>query len=294
MGERILVTGASGYLGWELATELVRRGYEVLGTSRDGSGVPGGVRPNALQLTDPGAVQRLVSELRPHAVFHTAALSAVGDCARDPGRACRVNAEASGELARAVADVGGWLLYTSTDLVFDGTRAPYGEADDRSPLGPYMWSKAKGEDRVLAASPDFLVARVALLYGRGGGRRRGGFYDQVVMQLRHGRPVGLFTDEHRTPLELRDAVSLLANLLQARPGGTLHLAGPDRISRHEHGVAAARTLGFDPALCVPITQDDRPDLGPRPQDVSLRIDRLRDLVGWEPAGVEAGCARLRT
>ena len=73
----------------------------------------------------------------------------------------------------------------------------------------------------------------------------------------------------------------------------LHVGGPQRVSRHDHGVAVARALGLDDALCRPIRQADLPELGARPADVSLRIDRLRELLGREPLDVTAGCARLR-
>lgn len=288
----LLVTGAAGFLGDALCRELLSRGRRVVGTSRDGAGAPEGVEPARLELSDGGlAGAELVRRLRPAAVVHLAAMADADACARDPAGAQRVNAEATGALARAAAEVGARFVYTSTDLVFDGTRAPYGEDDPPSPLGPYMATKAAGEGEALAASPSALVVRVALLYGRGRGRR-GCFTDQLVRRLSAGDEVRLFTDQRRTPLLVDDAATFLALLLERGAVGRVHLAGPERVSRYEHGLAIARALGLDATRCVPSRMADQPALSPRPADVSLRIDRLVELCGRAPAGVKEACARL--
>jgi len=288
----VLVTGAAGFLGWYAARALADRDRTVVGTSRDGAGLPPGVEARALALDDGGAAAAdLLRELRPGAVIHLAAESSADACARDPARARRINAEATGAIARAAAEVGAWLLFSSTDLVFDGTAAPYAEDDPTSPLGPYMASKVEGEAAVLAASPEHLVVRVALLYGRAGGRK-GGFCDAFLRRLERGEDTPLFVDQFRTPLLVGDAAELLADLEARRPGGVLHLAGPDRVSRYEHGLILAETLGRDPALCEPVPMSAVSGLAPRPPDVSLAIDRLVALVGRSPRGVRAGARAL--
>lgn len=288
----LLVTGAAGFLGHALARELVARGRAVVGTSRDGQGVPEGVEGVALSLDDGGrAAAELIERRRPRAVFHLAAMADADACARDPAAAQRVNVEATGRVAAAAARVGARVVYTSSDLVFDGTRAPYDEDDPPAPLGPYMATKAAGERATLEAAPGALVARVSLLYGLRRGRK-GCFTDQLVDRLRRAEPVRLFVDQWRTPLLVEDAAALLADLLDAGASGRVHVAGPERVSRLEHGVAIARALGLDPGGCVPARMGDVAGLSPRPPDVSLRIDRLVALVGRSPLGVLEGCARM--
>lgn len=143
----------------------------------------------------------------------------------------------------------------------------------------------------LAASPRFLVARTALLYGLAGGRK-GCFTDAILARLRAGEAVPLFEDQHRTPLLVTDAARALVDLTARRPGGILHLAGPQRVSRLEHGLALARAFDLDLSLCRPTRVAELPGLAPRPADTSLRIDRLVALLGWSPLDVAAGCARL--
>jgi dTDP-4-dehydrorhamnose reductase len=288
---RVLVTGAAGFLGWWLAAELRRRGHEVHGTSRDGAGLPPAVLAHRLELDDGGAAgAALLRAVRPAAVFHLAALSDPDACAREPARAETVNAVAPARMAAGAAELGAWFVQASTDLVFDGTRAPYAEHDPPAPLGPYMASKAAAEAAVRAVAPGALVARVALLYGLAGGRK-GCFTGVLLERLARGEAVTLFQDQIRTPLLVQDAAELLADLLPSRPAGLLHLGGPERVSRHAHGVALARAFGLDPAGCRPGSIDDLPGLAPRPRDVSLVTGRLAALAGRTGLGVEAGCRR---
>lgn len=291
----ILVTGASGLLGQALARELARRGRTGVGTSRDGARLPAGLEPRALTLDDGGAAAAaLVRALRPAAVLHVAAMADADACARDPAAAARVNRDATGALARAAVEVGARVVYTSSDLVFDGTRAPYGEDDPVAPLGPYMATKAEGEALARAAGPGVLVARVALLYGRATGeRQRPTFADTLAARLARGEQVPCFADQWRTPVQVDDAAGLLLDLLDRGAEGTVHVAGPERVSRLELARAIARALGLDPAGCRPVRAEDVPGLAPRPPDASLRDDRLRALLGRGGLGVEDGCARLR-
>lgn len=292
MTRPVLVTGGSGFLGWYLTRALLARGQETHGTSTDGAGLPAGVEPHPLSLDDGGAAGvALIERLRPAAVLHLAALSNADQCAREPERARRVNAEATGRLAAAAAEVAAYFVYTSSDLVFDGTAPPYVEDDPTAPIGDYMATKAAGEQAVLAANPAALVARTTLMYGVAGGRH-GCFTDHVLAELRGGEPIRLFQDQHRTPLYVEDAARILCDLLELRPAGLLHLGGPQRVSRFEQGLALADALGIEQALCVPIDMHDIEGLAPRPADVSLNVDKLCGLIGRRPLDVAAGYAAL--
>jgi dTDP-4-dehydrorhamnose reductase len=287
-----LVTGAAGFLGGHVTRELLRRGAAVVGSSRDGLGLLPGVEPLRLELEDGGAAGAAwVRARRPAQVVHLAAEANADACAREPERAMRVNRDATRALAEAAHEVGASFAFSSTDLAFDGTAAPYAEDAPPTPVGPYMASKVAAEQAVLAVAPGFLVARIALLYGPALGRK-GCFTQTFLERLARGEQVPLFTDQHRTPLEVGDCAALLCDLLERGASGLVHLAGPQRVSRYEHGLAMARACGLDEALCLPSRMADLPGLAARPPDVSLRVDRLVALAGRGPLSVAAGCARL--
>lgn len=289
---RILVTGASGFLGRALALRLARA-HEVIGTCLSVSvRIPGcALRP--LDLRDPASAAALVRELRPEAVVHLAALSNAEACARAPEDAVRVNVDGTEAVARACAGVGARLLFMSTDLVYDGERPPYREGDEPKPLNLYARTKLEGEARVRGLCPDAWVLRLALGYGwKTAGSR--GFTDYVYGSLTEGRKVRLFTDQIRTPTFLGDATAMIQALVErGGPGGTLHLAGPERASRLRFGEVLCEVFGFDPGLLEPVRMEDVPSPAPRPRDCSLDGSALWKLTGHTPLGLRRGFEELK-
>jgi dTDP-4-dehydrorhamnose reductase len=275
----LLITGASGLLGAHLLRQLAAEGEQAVAWSGTRGGELFGFPLRPVDLTDADAVAEAFRAARPAAVIHAAALARIADCAREPERARSVNALATARLAELCAAAGARLAHVSTDLVFDGERAPYRESDEPTPLSAYGRAKAEGERAVLA-HPGHCVARLSLLYGPSLTGRS--FFDEQVSALRAGRPVKLFTDEWRTPLDLPTAARALLELAGAEVSGVLHLGGPERLSRHELGLLLAEALGADPALVVPARRQDVPAAEPRPRDTSLDSSRWRGLFPGLP------------
>lgn len=270
---RVLLTGSTGYLGSFILIELRRRGVDVVTAGRgSGGGASGGAGDVILDLADPESIATMVSSTSVAAVLNAAALSSLTTCAGDPEAAAAVNGRSPGQLAQSLH---GRCLQVSTDLVFDGLRAPYGPQDTPRPLSVYGSTKVDGEQAVLAAGGT--VVRVPLLIGPSPDGRRGAT-DMVRSALKAGRRLDLFTDEFRTPLHAVDAarglVDLLLDGVLNGAAGTFHLAGYERLSRWElaqrfctlHGLPTEvlnRARSRDPA---------------RPADVSLEgIEPARSL-----------------
>ncbi|MEZ6185441.1 MAG: sugar nucleotide-binding protein [Planctomycetota bacterium] len=168
--------------------------------------------------------------------------------------------------------------------MFDGTRAPYADDDALAPLGLPV-SKALGEAVVRATSSRFLVRadRRSTELARGRHRRHG-----------RGSPaeaVRLFVDQWRTPLEVGEAAELLVDLLEGRTAGVINVAGPERVSRRELGLALAGALGLDTGLCEAGHMAEA-GLAPRPADVALDVTRLCEETGRVPRGVLEGCVEI--
>jgi dTDP-4-dehydrorhamnose reductase len=270
---RLLLTGASGQLGAYLLREL--RGADVTawsGASR-GERFDAPLRP--VDLANRGAVAAAFREARPDAVIHAAALARVADCCRDPDRARRINTDAAALLAELAEAAHARLLHVSTDLVFDGENAPYREYDAPRPVSVYGRTKADAEPAVLAA-PRSAVVRVSLLHGATLAGRPS-FFDEQAAALRERRPVTLFADEWRTPLDLATAARALIALARSDFTGLLHIGGPERMSRLETGRRLAAFLGADPSVIVAGRRDDAPAGEPRPRDVALDSSRWRRL-----------------
>lgn len=249
---RILVTGATGFLGPYAVAALRARGMDVVATGRSGGDV-------AIDLGAPGMVAAVLEATAPDLVLHLAAMAKVGDCEADPARARRVNAAVPGEFAARLRDR---FVFVSTDLVFDGRSAPYDENAAAGPLSVYGASKVEGEERVRQAGGR--VVRAPLLFGPDARGR--GATASLRQALAAGAPVTLSTNEYRSPLHAADAARGLAELAPLRRGPQLvHLAGPERCSRWELGRRFAAAAGLDVSLLRPAECQDPL----RPRDVSL-------------------------
>jgi len=286
---RILVLGASGFLGPHLVAAAVRSGARVVAASRRPEEAPsiGGSAAQerrAWEALDPLSCGRLLAESRPDAVVLAAALARVDECERDPERARALNAELPASLARLCRAHGVRLLALSTDLVF-GARPPvserYREDDPPSPVHLYGATKAEGEARLLEADPGALVVRLPLVYGDSLGRDLGAA-DALFAAIGRGERPALFTDEWRTPLEAGNAARALIELLSSAERGLLHVAGPERLSRLELGLELLRARGHAPEEARTLVRPARrADLGLerlRPADVSLDARRARALL----------------
>lgn len=261
----VLVTGATGLLGGHLVAELARRGVTTVACGGPGRGALG----IDLAVCD-DTVASFVSAARPRVVIHAAAVTLISDCARDPERAEAVNVAGTVRVADACRDAGARLVHVSTDLVFDGEHAPYDEKAAPAPLSVYGRSKLAAEHEAARRVPNLLVVRTTLLFGPTLTTRRG-FFDQQLEALKTGSPrMRLFEDEWRTPLSLRAAAeALVAMAREDDLRGTIHLGGPERVSRYEMGERLARHVGVDPASVF--ERASRLGIGgePRPRDVSL-------------------------
>lgn len=273
---RIVLTGASGTLGAYLVESLAERGHAVIAWSGAERGERAGIPLHPVDLEDREAIAERLEGDDPDAVIHAAAMAATESVRRDPERGRRINVLATQEIAQWCAKRGRRLVFTSTDLVFDGSRSWYRESDPAEPLPVYGRTKREAEPAVLAV-PGALVARLCLLYGpsRSG---RPAFFDRAIDAMRRGETQTFFEDEFRTPLDLATAARALSRLTEMQVAGIVHVAGAERMSRHELMRRAASALGLDASLVRPNRRDQVVSPEPRPADVSLDTTRLMELL----------------
>jgi dTDP-4-dehydrorhamnose reductase len=277
---RLLLTGASGQLGSYVLREIVKSGFPVVAWSGSRSGCLFGTELQPVDLADPDQIVNAYRAAAPTAVIHAGAVAAVDTCWRDPVRARRVNTEGTAILAELAEQTGARLLLVSTDLVFDGEKGWYREEDKPSPLSTYASTKADAETPVLRIASG-IVVRMSLLFGPSIVGRPS-FFDSQLAALRARRPLTLFSDEWRTPLSLITAARALLAIVCSDARGTLHLGGPERMSRLEMGQRLAVYLGFDSATILAASRSSVPAAEPRPRDTSLDCSRWRELFGAQP------------
>ena len=288
---RVLVTGAGGLVGGRLAAVLAER-FPVV-AARHEAAPPEGLATVPLDLLSPGSIEDALGTAGADAVVHAAAVAEPDACERDPAHAERLNVDGTAAIARACQRAGLRLIVISTDLVFPGDRGSLREDDPPAPLQLYGRTKLAAERAALAEAPEAAVARIALVAGRGHGRRRTAT-ESIAWSLREGRRLRLYTDQYRTPIDPDSLADAIERLLERPLPGLLHLGGPERLSRCDLGLRVASVLGLPADLIEPTTTTDHPPPAPRPADVSLDSTRAHQHLGWAPLPLDEMIRRRRS
>jgi dTDP-4-dehydrorhamnose reductase len=274
MMQKLLVTGASGFLGWNLC-QIARTDWEVHGTYFQNPIEIPDVNLHSIDLTDVDRLKREIDRIAPDSIIHTAAASNPNFCQSNPDRSYQINVTVSQQLAKICFDAKIPFVFTSTDLVFDGTKAPYQETDSVSPINIYGQQKVAAEHEILAAYPRASICRMPLMFGTAPPTANS-FIQPWIKSLQSGESLKLFVDEFRTPVSATTAATGLLLALQIAPG-TINLGGKERISRYEFGLLLAEVFGFNLSLISPISQKELQMAAPRAADVSLDINKAIEL-----------------
>lgn len=278
----MLITGAGGLLGHPLCL-LARQHWSVHAVYRSHLPRVAGVCAIQRDLADLDTLAPLLDQVRPRAVIHAAAAAQVGYCQDHPRRSEVINVQVPARLAALCADRDIPLVFTSTDLVFDGLGAPYDEQRSPAPPCAYSRQKAQAERQVLASHPEALVCRLPLMFGLAP-HAHGNFVVRMLGAIARGEPLHLFVDEYRTPVDTASAArGVLAMLGRAR--GVLHLGGRTRVSRHELGCRMAAAMQVAPDMIIPTVMADAGLAYPRSPDCSLDSRRAYGL-GYDPTPLD--------
>ena len=273
---KLLITGASGLLGINLALETMRA-HEVIGVDRGKlQSAPFPVRKaNFFQrhIFDPA-----LDATQPDWVINCAALANLEECEKHPGQARILNTELPRELADACARRNIKFVHLSTDAVFDGTReGPYTEDDEPNPQGVYSQTKLDGERAVLETNPDAIIARVNFFGWSLGGRRSLGEF--FVNSLSDGKNVNGFIDVIFCPMWVNHLSQTLLEMLKKDLHGLYHVVGAQAMSKYQFGVEIARTFQLRESLIEPQSVERSDLTARRSHNLWLSIHKLSTDLG---------------
>lgn len=258
--QKILLTGANGQVGWELARTLAPLGeVHALGRSQ-------------LDLLRPDGIRDVMARLRPDIVVNAAAYTAVDQAEAEPALAFAVNAEAPGVLADEARRLGALLVHYSTDYVFDGSKAePYREDDVPNPQNVYGRSKLAGEAAIRGSGCRHLIFRISWIYGLRGGN----FLLTMLRLARERTELKVVMDQVGAPTWCRLVAETTAAALarEQPPEGLYHMAGAETVSWAGFAREIFRLTGAAVAV-RDIPSSEYPLSAPRPLNSRLCSGRL--------------------
>jgi dTDP-4-dehydrorhamnose reductase len=294
---RILLTGKTGQVGWELARSLWALG-DVVATERTSneSAIP------AIDLREPASIRSCIRYVKPDVIINAAAYTAVDKAESEPDVAVAINAHAPGILAEEAARLGAILVHFSTDYVFDGTgEQPWKEDDPAGPLNVYGRSKLAGEEAIRASEVPHLILRTSWVFGV-----RGANFVRTMLRLAAERTsLSIVNDQIGAPTSARLVADTTALILsQARGnyapflqefGGTVHLASAGQTSWHEFAteifrLATQRGQRLAISEVIPIPSSAYPTPATRPKNSRLDCSRLAHRFGLIPPSWQATLA----
>ena len=320
MTEKILLTGGSGFLGAHL-TKLLQRSFKVhvtfhhspllsidtrygirdseskkrnqaSGIKNPASGIWHPVSGIHLDITNPFEVKTTVSRIQPALILHAAANTNLRHCEENPETAWKLNVEGTRNLAVAAKEVGARFIYLSTDSVFDGNGQYYKETDKANPINVYGQTKLEGEKVISGFLSDYVILRLALLYGWSLTSSTS-FTEDLINELSDGKTINAFTDEYRNPLHVLNLCEIIEEIIQNKSiNGLFHVAGPQRVNRYEQALKVAEIFELDQTQIHPITTDEIALTYPRPKDCSLNTEKLLSVINTKIWTLEEGLRQM--
>lgn len=286
---KILVTGVGGQLGHDVMNELAKRGIEGIGSDiapeyagiDDGSAVVN-MPYVALDITDDAAVEKTITEIKPDAVIHCAAWTAV-DLAEDEDKQDKVraiNAGGSASIAKACKAIDAKMLYLSTDYVFDGQGEKPWEPDctEYNPLNVYGLTKYEGEQAVAKTLEKYFIVRIAWVFGLNGKN----FIKTMLNVGKSHDTVRVVNDQIGTPTYTFDLARLLVDMILTDKYGYYHATNEGGyISWYDFTCEIYRQAGMDTKVVPVTTAEYGLSKAARPFNSRLDKSKLKEN-GFEP------------
>ena len=270
---KILVTGVKGQLGYDVVKALESRGHQPVGVDRE-----------EMDLMNNNMIQNFIMNLKPEAIIHCAAYTAVDQAEEEVEICYQINAEAVKVIAECAKTLDIPMIYISTDYVFDGTKASeYVETDIPNPINVYGASKLKGEQYVQQLLEKFYIVRISWVFGINGNnfiktmQRLGNEHDEL----------NIIHDQVGSPTYTADLASLLVDMIETNRYGIYHATNEGYCSWYEFAAEIFKQSQLDVTL-HPITTDQYKTKAKRPLNSKMSKQKLSDygfhrLPTWQEA-----------
>ncbi len=272
---KILITSGGGLLGQYLNIELTGDN-DILSLYHQNVGNCKDYKTIKADITNQQQMEELFDDFKPEIVIHNASVSNPQMAAKmNPKTVYDINVNATAYLAKLCNKINAKIIYTSTDLVYAGYRGSMLKEDGKLiPISLYAETKLMGEVKIQNISDNYLILRVALLYGFGLNHSRNHFHE-MYENFKASKKVKLFFDQYRTPISLKEISRVINTLCNTEiKSEIINTGGKERLSRVELGEILCNQAGFDKSLIDKISMDEFKDI-PMVADVSMNTDKLQ-------------------
>lgn len=290
---KVAIIGASGLLGRAVFSEFKQQQFfELIGTGYHRADD----QYQKLDLYDKNAIHQFMVEQKPDFIILTAAERRPAICDQYPERTKKINIDAPKIIAEAAKKIGAWVIYISTDYVFDGTSPPYKPEDKPNPINDYGKSKLEGEKAIHQIMNDACILRLPILYGQTEYLNESAV-TEIADNLLNSEMTDIFLDDVaiRYPTHTADVSKICFKLIEHKIKysdfkGVFHYSSEEAYTKYQMGLIMAEILNISHKNIFPEKKENL--CIKRPYNCQLDSSALKKIVLNKKTSFREGMSAL--
>lgn len=286
---KILITGSNGLLGQKLVDYCVAAKIDFVPTSK-------GENRNSkcsedlykvMDITNRDEVLRVIADVNPTHVIHTAAMTNVDECELHPIECELINVTATKYLVEACNQVDAHFQLLSTDFVFDGEKGNYSEEDEVNPLSAYAKSKVDAEKIVFNESTtDNSVVRTIIVYGNAENLTKSNIIAWAKSALEKGDPLNIVDDQFRAPTWAEDLAAGCMGVVENNQTGVFHVSGPETMSVLDIVLRIGNHFELETDQVSKVSTSTLNQRAKRPLKTGFNLSKAYEQIAYKPHTLE--------
>jgi len=278
---KFLVTGSAGLVGQQVVKYLSKSNQVFSCYNESKPEYGDSVK---MDLKNYEMISSVLTEIKPDVVIHLGAMTGVDLCEKEKTSASEINTKATEIIAKECSKLNSFLVYVSTDYVFDGNFGMYKEDDVANPLGFYGKSKLEGEKAVQNFSTNWCIVRTSTPFGLHPTKKS--FPIWVIENLQKQKQIDVLIDQFTSPTYVPNLSRMLIEISERRITGIIHAAGASKISRYQMASMVSDKLNLDGTLLKQISMNKMKWVAQRPKDSSLDVSRASSILNEKPQKID--------
>lgn len=271
---KIFVTGSTGLIGSQLCQDLVKQNHHVIECHHG----PKNFKNNSvsMDLLQISSLNKIFSKIKPDVVVHCGAITDVDYCENHPETAYTVNSDSTEEIANICNENKIFLIYLSTDYVFNGSKGDYKESDPVDPINVYGMSKLEGENRIKSFGKNWCIIRTSTPFGIHSTKQS--FPIFVINSIKNSKKIKIPIDQITSPTFVKDLSLSICEIINKKITGLYNISGSTQISRLEFANLIAKNCTLNEHYIIPSYMHDLDWIARRPKNSSLNVNKINSIL----------------
>jgi dTDP-4-dehydrorhamnose reductase len=291
---RIIITGGTGLLGKSLIETCEPR-HEIVATYIGGYNMEDcpQFRYRRLDIRDHIGHAHLLEGFSPDVIIHTAGIGSPDYAEQHTEESWEINIGGTRNILSLCEKYNAKLIYISSNGIYDGEKAPYGEEDMPEPINYYGMLKLEGEKLLAKAKIPCSIVRPILMYGWNHVFERHNIATYAISKITNGEQVQVYDDIFVTPLFSHSCAKAIWKIIEKEKYDIFNIAGADRVSIYQLLGKVAEIFDLDANLIKPVQQGFFNEWVKRPKDTSFKTDKMEKELDLKPLSLDEGLRLMK-